>query len=88
VHGLGFASVLGDLGLAGAPLAPALLGFNLGVEVGQLALVAAFLPLAWALRTTVFYRRFALALGSAVIAALGAVWLVERSAVLRLWPGA
>jgi hypothetical protein len=84
VHGLGFASVLSDLGLAGAPLVPTLLGFNLGVEVGQLALVAAFLPLAWTLRETLFYRRFALGLGSLVIAALGALWLAERSLDLRI----
>ena len=84
LHGLGFASVLSDLGLAGAPLVPALIGFNLGVELGQLALVAAFLPVAWWLRATVFYRSAVLAFGSALIAVLGAVWLVERSLDVRL----
>jgi hypothetical protein len=44
VHGFGFASVLADLGLPQDALLLALLGFNLGVEAGQLAIVAAFLP--------------------------------------------
>ena len=52
IHGFGFASVLADLGLPRGPLALALVGFNLGVELGQLAIVAAFLPLAFALRAT------------------------------------
>ena len=54
IHGFGFASVLVDLGLPREALALALVGFNLGVEVGQLAIVAVFLPLAFALRRTAF----------------------------------
>ncbi len=79
VHGLGFASVLADLGLPRGSLLPALLGFNLGVEAGQLAIVAAFLPLAYATRDSLLYQRFAFGVGSAAIALLAAVWLVERS---------
>ncbi len=78
VHGFGFAGVLGELGLARAHLARPLLGFNVGVELGQLACVLAFLPAAYALRQTVFYRRGALPLGSAGIAALATGWFVER----------
>jgi hypothetical protein len=52
VHGFGFANALADLGLARQTLALALVGFNLGVEIGQLAIVAAFLPLAFALRAS------------------------------------
>ncbi len=44
VHGLGFASALGELGLKGAALVRGLVGFNLGVEIGQLLFVAVFLP--------------------------------------------
>ncbi len=51
VHGLGFASVLAELGLPRGSRALALFGFNFGVELGQLAIVAAFLPLALAVRT-------------------------------------
>jgi hypothetical protein len=50
LHGLGLSSVLTDLGLAGRDLAPALLGFNLGVELGQLAVVAPLFPLVLYLR--------------------------------------
>jgi len=79
VHGLGFASVLADLGLPSAARALALVGFNLGVELGQLAIVAAFLPLALALRRSALYPRIALAGGSLAISALASVWLWERA---------
>jgi len=79
LHGFGFAGALQDLGLPTASLALSLAGFNLGVEAGQLAIVAAFLPAAYALRTTVVYRRVVFAGGSLVIAAVAAVWLAERS---------
>src|SRR5579863_1836385 len=49
IHGLGFASVLTDLGLGGWNLALALVGFNAGVEVGQLASVLVFAPVAFGL---------------------------------------
>jgi hypothetical protein len=78
IHGFGFASVLTDLGLPSSALLVALLGFNLGVEVGQLAIVAVFLPLAWALRSTAFYRRGIMTAGSLLIAALALIWLTER----------
>jgi hypothetical protein len=84
VHGFGFASVLVDLGLPRDALAIALLGFNLGVELGQLAIVAAFLPLALALRDTRFYQRVVLVGGSLAIALLAAIWFVERAFGLAL----
>jgi hypothetical protein len=86
IHGFGFATVLADLGLPSDALALALLGFNLGVELGQLAIVAAFLPLAYALRKGVFYRRVVLGGGSLAIAAVAALWLAERAFDLRLMP--
>ncbi len=79
IHGFGFAGALQDLGLPRGSLALSLFGFNLGVEAGQLALVAAFLPVAFAVRATLAYRRVALVTGSALIAAVAAVWLVERA---------
>ncbi len=84
VHGFGFASVLADLGLPSSALLLALVGFNLGVELGQLMMVSAFLPLAFALRRTWTYRRIILDGGSAAIALIAAVWLVERAFDLRL----
>jgi hypothetical protein len=84
IHGLGFASVLADLGLPSGALVPALAGFNLGVEAGQLAIVGVFVPLAFAARETRFYRRGALGLGSAAVAAIALLWLAERSLNLSL----
>jgi hypothetical protein len=84
VHGFGFANVLADLGLPGTTLLVALFGFNLGVELGQLAIVAAFLPVAYCLRCGVLYPRVALPLGSAAVAGIAAMWLVERTFDLDL----
>jgi hypothetical protein len=79
IHGFGFASVLADLGLPQQALALALVGFNLGVEVGQLAIVAAFLPLAFRLRGTRFYRVGVLKAGSLAVALLASWWFVQRA---------
>lgn len=78
IHGFGFASVLLDLGLPKTALVLSLVGFNVGVELGQLAIVAVFLPLAFAARGTVAYRRVVLLGGSSVIALIAVVWLFER----------
>jgi len=86
VHGFGFASALKDAGLAkGALLAP-LVGFNLGVEIGQLCIVALVLPLAWSLRGTRTYRG-AFAGGSLAIAVVAGLWLVQRAFDLSLIAG-
>ncbi|MEO7392134.1 MAG: HupE/UreJ family protein [Ramlibacter sp.] len=79
VHGFGFASVLADLGLPQDALVLALVGFNLGVEVGQLAIVVAFVPIAFALRRTVFYRRGVLTVGSSLIALIALWWFIQRA---------
>jgi hypothetical protein len=86
VHGFGFASVLADLGLPRDALVLALVGFNVGVELGQLAIVLVFLPIAYALRRTAFYRKGVMVGGSVLIALLAAVWLVERAFGLKLLP--
>lgn len=85
IHGFGFASVLAELGLPQDTLLTALIGFNLGVEAGQLAVVAVFLPFAYAMRRTAFYRRVILVGGSALIAAVAAAWVAERWFDLRLF---
>lgn len=78
VHGFGFASVLLDLGLPTSSLLAALGGFNIGVELGQLAIVGVFLPLAWALRRTRFYRWGVVTGGSVAIVVLGVFWTLQR----------
>ncbi|MCY4754041.1 HupE/UreJ family protein [Pelomonas aquatica] len=86
VHGVGFAGPLKDLGLRGHELVLPLLGFNLGVELGQLAVVALLLPLALLLRARAAYRRWIVPGGSSAIAALATLWLAERSLALNLLP--
>jgi hypothetical protein len=85
IHGFGFASVLADLGLPRDALLLALVGFNLGVEFGQLAIIAGFLPLAYAMRGTWAYRRLVFVGGSAAIALIAALWLVERALDVKLY---
>ena len=84
LHGLGFAGALLDLGLPAHAMVVPLLAFNLGVELGQLAIVALLLPLIFALRETSLYPRLMLRAGSSAIAVLGGLWLVERAFDLRL----
>lgn len=84
VHGFGFAGVLGELGLPPHALAPALLGFNVGVEFGQLALVAAVLPVAFVLRDTRLYRQGLLPVASVAMAVIASLWLVERALAVEL----
>jgi hypothetical protein len=86
IHGFGFASVLADLGLPRDALVLALVGFNLGVETGQLAIVGLFLPVAFGLRRTWAYRRIIFAGGSTLIALVALVWMAERVFVLKLMP--
>lgn len=84
IHGFGFAGALRDLGLGQSALAGPLLMFNVGVEAGQLAVVAAFVPLVWLLRKQSFYSRWLLGGGSLLAAALAQVWLLERALDLKL----
>lgn len=79
IHGFGFASVLAELGLPPDALALSLVGFNLGVELGQMAIVAVFLPLAFVLRHTAFYQRGVLRGGSWLALVVALAWFVERA---------
>jgi hypothetical protein len=85
LHGFGFASALADPSLPAPALLRALLGFNLGVETGQLAIVAVFLPIAYAVRRSWAYQRLILVFGSFAIAALAAGWLIERALDMRVF---
>jgi hypothetical protein len=78
IHGFGFANALSDLGLVHGTLLLSLVGFNLGVEAGQLVIVCVFLPVAFALRDTRFYQRPVLRFGSVIIIAVAGTWMMER----------
>ncbi|MFD0737825.1 HupE/UreJ family protein [Lysobacter koreensis] len=78
VHGFGFAGALGELGLPDGARLRALLGFNLGVELGQLAVVALLLPLLFALRRHGWYSRWVLPGLSLAVAGLAGWWLWQR----------
>ncbi len=83
-HGFGFATPLQDLGLQGTQLLMPLFAFNLGVELGQLAIVALVLPLAIAWRRSPRYQRQWMPGFSVAVALLAGVWLLERSLNLSL----
>lgn len=86
IHGFGFASMLAELDLPAHRLLLALLEFNLGVELGQLAVVAAVLPLALLLRRQACYRNWILPGGATVMLLIAMGWLAERALDLQFMP--
>jgi hypothetical protein len=72
------------LNLPQGTLLLALVGFNVGVEMGQLAIVLVFIPVAYALRRRCLYRRLVLRGGSLFVALVATVWLVERVFNLKI----
>ncbi len=86
IHGFGFANVLHELISKKSGFAAMLVGFNLGVEIGQLAIVLALLPLLYLLRRSRFYR-VAIMIGiSAITAIIASLWAVERAFNLSILP--
>lgn len=85
IHGFGFASVLGDLELPRSALVLSLVSFNLGVELGQLAVVVALLPLAFLARRTPAFRFGVMSAGSAAVVLLALAWAGERALNLRIF---
>jgi hypothetical protein len=79
LHGFGFASVLADMGLPQGARLMSLLSFNLGIEAGQLAIVCTVMPIVYGLRSGGFYRRAVMPWGSAAIALMALMWLVQRA---------
>jgi hydrogenase/urease accessory protein HupE len=77
IHGLGFANILKEMNIPKGDLAVALVNFNIGIEVVQLALVLLVLPL-----LTYMFKlkssKMIIRIGSIIVAALGAFWLIER----------
>ena len=78
-HGFGFATVLGHLTLNQTALVLTLLGFNLGVEIGQLAVIAVTFPVLFAIRMSTAYTRLLLPTGSAAIALVAMFWFIQRA---------
>ncbi|MCB9686455.1 MAG: HupE/UreJ family protein [Alphaproteobacteria bacterium] len=78
VHGLGFAGLLGELGLPKDQLLTALVSFNGGVEVGQFCVVMLVLPLLLRLRQSEGWRGQGIRWASLVVSAVGLFWFVER----------
>lgn len=77
VHGFGFANVLGELG-GGTRLIAELIGFNIGVELGQLAIAAVVLPVLFFLRHFLLYRRVVMPAASLLTALVATHWLLQR----------
>ena len=84
IHGFGFAAVLADLGLQKEVLVVALIGFNLGVEIGQLGILSLFVPAAFILRKSKFYKIIIFYGGSVLIMIIAAAWFIERAFNLQL----
>lgn len=78
IHGFGFAGALNELGLPDGDRLLALLGFNLGVEIGQIAVVCVALPLLFAARRKPWYPRRVMPLLTLAIAVLAGYWLLQR----------
>ena len=79
LHGMGFAEVLRALGLPGGEFATALVGFNVGVELGQLAIVLiAFVTVGW-FRERESYRKVVVIPASLAIAMVGGYWALTRA---------
>jgi len=80
LHGLGFAGALKGIGLGagGTSIVGPLIAFNLGVEIGQLAVTVPLLLLLWKLRTLPAFARHGTKTVSLIVAVVGLVWLVQR----------
>ena len=81
IHGFGFAGALiaSGLGANGTPMLVPLFSFNLGVEAGQLAVAAVFVPLLWQLRKWPPFERRGATIVSGLVALAGAYWLLQRT---------
>lgn len=86
IHGFGFANVFADLGISSIGILKALFAFNLGVELGQLALVFAFLPLAFLFRKSPHYRVLGVQGASAAVVLIATTWTAERLLNFKLLP--
>lgn len=77
-HGFGFASVLAERGLVGNYLGLSIFGFNLGVEIGQLAIILLVFPILYLLRKTFLYPKIRV-FGSIILILFSLYWFIERA---------
>lgn len=82
VHGFGFANVLAPLGVDPQHTAVTLAAFNIGVEIGQIAIVIVIFPILFLLRKTPIYQPVFLKLGSVILILIALFWAVERTPAL------
>lgn len=83
LHGLGFASVLTDFGLSQSNFVSGLLGFNIGVELGQIAvIIACFALVGYWFGKKDWYRSYITIPASVVIALIAVYWVLERTGVI------
>ncbi|HYF34419.1 MAG TPA: HupE/UreJ family protein [Prosthecobacter sp.] len=78
VHGLAFAEALRGMDLQNASLVVPLLGYNIGVEGGQLTVIAVALSATWPIKDPKIYRKYVAVPGSVIIAAIGLWWTAQR----------
>ncbi len=78
LHGMGFASVLGELGLSEDYQLLSIIAFNLGVELGQLSILCVSLPILIYLRNYNWYQKWLMPSGSILIALIALQWSIER----------
>jgi len=79
IHGLGFASALAEITETAANRLLPVLGFNIGVELGQLVVVAGVFPLLFLNKGSLSFKHHAVTAGSLCVSALGMVWFVQRT---------
>jgi hypothetical protein len=87
-HGFGFASVLSSYTIPDSYLTWSLLAFNLGVEVGQVAIVAVVVPILFLLRNQSFYIPVILKVGASILIVISMYWFIERAFEVDLPAGA
>ncbi len=76
-HGFGFATVLGELGFKGENLSLSLLGFNIGVEIGQVVIIALIFPFLFLMRKLKVYPKF-MVIVSVLLIIISIYWMIER----------
>lgn len=83
-HGFGFAEILGERGVTSQNALLSLFGFNLGIEIGQLIIIALVFPVLYLLRRQWFYAGWMLRISGLFLAAVSLYWFIERAFAINL----
>lgn len=86
-HGFGFASVMQDYSVPDSYITFALLGFNIGVELGQIVIILVVFPLLFLLRKTRLYEQLVLKVGAILLIIVSLYWFIERGFLIDLPAG-